>query len=60
MSKKWTRSTAGAPGVYYPTKVRRVCDNKTDQTQCRWYFVDFNAELPDSMFEPKSRLEPQP
>jgi hypothetical protein len=43
-------------GVYYPTKVRRTCDNKVDQTQCRWYFVDFNAELPDSVFEPKPRL----
>jgi hypothetical protein len=43
-------------GVYYPTQVRRTCDEKADQCTYLWYFVDFNAELPDSLFEPKPRL----
>jgi hypothetical protein len=42
-------------GVYYPTRVRRTCDDKSDKTTYYWYYVDFNAELPDSLFEPKAR-----
>jgi len=42
-------------GVYYPTRVRRTCDDKSDQATYYWYYVDFNSDLPDSLFERKAR-----
>jgi hypothetical protein len=46
-------SIAQAPsGVWYPTRVR---EKFGDGDKLTWYFVDFNAKLPDSLFKPEPR-----
>jgi hypothetical protein len=46
-------SMAKAPfGVWYPTCVR---EEFGDDDKLTWYFVDFNAKLPDSLFKPEPR-----
>jgi hypothetical protein len=46
-------SIAQAPsGVWYPTSVR---EKFGDGDKLTWYFVDFNAKLPDSLFKPEAR-----
>ncbi len=44
-------------GVWYPTRVRRSYGPKPNDGYTLWYFVDFNAELPDSVFKPEMRTE---
>ena len=42
----------GPSGVWYPTCVHKKED---DGDPLIWYFVDFKAKLPDSLFKPEPR-----
>jgi hypothetical protein len=48
-------------GVWYPTRVRRKnCaarepGGKLDLDLVTWFYMDFKAEVPDSLFEPRDR-----
>jgi hypothetical protein len=42
-------------GVWYPTCVHRIFGPKPENECYLWYFVDFNAKLPDSLFKPETR-----
>jgi hypothetical protein len=49
------------PGIWYPTCIRRTVkfEGKAapapQDESCFWYFVDFDAKLPDSLFKPEAR-----
>jgi hypothetical protein len=42
-------------GVWYPTCVRRRYPKLDGNKNLIWYFVDFDAKLPDSLFKPEAR-----
>ncbi len=44
-------------GIWYPTRVRRNYGPTPNDSYTLSYFVDFNAELPDSVFQPEARVE---
>jgi hypothetical protein len=44
-------------GVWYPTCVRRSYGPKPVGEQYFWFFVDFRAQLPDSLFMPDARTD---
>jgi hypothetical protein len=51
-----SESIAQTPsGVWYPTCIHRVTGPKPEDGYYLWYFVDFHAKLPDSLFKPEPR-----